>query len=207
MHIGFLGAGSVASTLGGRLLALGHDVAYGVRRPSDDKYASLLESGARVESLARACETSEVVFLATPWDAAEQALAACGDLSGKVLVDCTNPLEPGLSGLTHGRDDSGGERVAAWAPGANVVKAFNTVGANIMAEPELEDRKAVMYACGDDEPSRRLVVGLSHDLGFETIDAGPLASARLLEPFALLWISSAYRFGLGRDFAFSLVRR
>jgi predicted dinucleotide-binding enzyme len=97
--------------------------------------------------------------------------------------------------------------VARRAAGAHVVKAFNTIGFNIMADPQLETRRAVHFICGDDDGSKAVARELSDALGFETVDAGPLASARLLENFALLWIAAAYRMGIGREFAFSLIRR
>jgi hypothetical protein len=203
MKIAIIGAGNVGGALGRRWHEAGHDVTFGVREPSSEKYKDL---EGKMEGIEAAVRGAEIVVLATPWDAAEDAVRTCGDLSGKVLVDCTNPLRPNLAGLTHGHDDSGGEQVARWATGAKVVKAFNTVGFNIMENPRLEDRRAVLFVCGD-EDGKAAVRLLSDALGFETVDAGPLERARILEPFALLWITAAYRMGLGRDFAFSLIRR
>ena len=112
-----------------------------------------------------------------------------------------------LSGLTVGPGDSAGEQVQRWAKGARVVKAFNTVGFNIMANPNLEGRRAVMYLAGDDPEACKRVIELAEEIGFEALEAGNLQGARLLEPFALLWIASAYKFGFGRDFAFSVIRK
>lgn len=206
MRIAMIGAGGVGSTLGRRWAGAGHDVTFGVRAPDDPKYKALRDAGLRLAGVSEAAGEADVVVLATPWPATRDAIGQCGDLSGKVIVDCTNPLKAGLAGLTHTGDDSGAEQVARWAEGASVVKAFNTVGYNIMADPELEGRRAVMFICGDEE-GKRAVHELSDNLGFETIDAGHLEAARLLEPFALLWISAAYNMGLGREFAFSLIRR
>jgi predicted dinucleotide-binding enzyme len=206
MRIAVIGAGNVGATLGRRWAGTGHEVTFGVRDPAAPKHR-VLTGQARVAGVAAAAAGADIVVLATPWSATEAAIGSAGDLGGKILVDCTNPLKPDLSGLTHGHETSGGEQVARWAPGARVVKAFNTVGFNIMANPELQGRRAVMYVASDDAQARRIVAQLADDLGFESVEAGGLASARLLEPFALLWISSAYRFGLGREFAFSLVRR
>jgi predicted dinucleotide-binding enzyme len=206
MRIAVIGAGNVGATLGQRWAGKGHEVTFGVRDPAAPKHEALTAK-ARVAGVAAATAGADIVVLATPWSATEAAIGSAGDLGGKILVDCTNPLKPDLSGLTHGHDTSGGEQVARWAPGAKVVKAFNTVGFNIMANPELDGRRAVMYVAGDDAGARRTVARLAEELGFESVEAGGLASARLLEPFALLWISSAYRFGLGREFAFALVRR
>ena len=142
-----------------------------------------------------------------PWPATRAALAAAGDLSGKILFDATNPLLPRLDGLEFGNSTSGAERVAAWAPGAKVVKAFNTVGFNIMANPRFHDGGALMFFCGDDASAKQAARALAVELGFEPMDAGPLARARLLEPFALLWITLAFTPAHGREFAFQLLKR
>src|SRR5262249_23186695 len=148
---------------------------------------------------------AEVVVLATPWDGAEQAVRAAGDLAGKILIDCTNPVGPGLS---HAAPPSGAEHVARWAPGARLVKAFNTVGYNVMEQPRFGDRAADAYLCGDDAAAKHTVAELARELGFEAVDCGPLAKAALLEALALLWISLA-RQGprSAREIAFSLLRR
>jgi predicted dinucleotide-binding enzyme len=91
--------------------------------------------------------------------------------------------------------------------GAKVVKAFNTVGFNIMANPAFGADRPVMFYCGDDAAAKQTVRPLVEQLGFEAVDAGPLSQARVLEPFALLWISLAYAQGQGRDIAFKLLRR
>ncbi len=208
MKIGIIGAGNVGTALGSGWARGDHEVRYGVRNPDDPKYATLAaEAGGAAGPIPEVVDPADVVVLATPWNATEAAISAAGRLSGKIVVDCTNPLLPDLSGLTHHGDDSGGEQVARWASGARVVKAFNTVGYNVMIDPEMEGRRAVMYVAGDDDTARRTVAGLATDLGFEAIEAGGIASSRLLESFALLWISGAYRFGLGRDYALSIIRR
>jgi len=123
------------------------------------------------------------------------------------VLDCTNPLKPDLSGLTSEPGSSGGEQVTSWIPEAKVFKVFNTTGFNIMADPVLQGRKALMLVAGDDEQGKRTVLGLVEDIGFEAVDFGGLEGARLLEPFALTWIKLAYQHGQGRDFAFGLLRR
>jgi len=198
MRIAIIGTGNVGTALGEVWTKAGHEVKYGSRRPDPD--------AGRV-SIAEAAAFGEVVVLANPWPALEETLHACGDLSGKTVVDCTNPLRPNLSGLELGTDTSAAEKVAKLAPGSNVVKAFNTVGANIMSNSHFPQGKAVMFYCGDNELSKRTVHELAAAAGFEPIDAGPLTQARVLEPFAMLWISLAYGQGLGREFAFQLMRR
>lgn len=199
MKIAMIGAGNVGKALGERWSAAGHDVTYGVRQPDPANSGE-----ADVRSAAGA---AEVVVLATPWPAVEDAIRACGDLSGKVLIDCTNPLLPGLAGLERGTDTSGAEKVAALAAGAKVVKAFNTVGFNVMADPFFQGRAASLLYCGEDSDAKGMVRELALACGFEPLDVGPLKQARLLEPFALLWISMALQHGYGREIAFSLMRR
>ena len=208
MRIGIIGAGSVGGALGRGWARAGHEVLYGVRNAADPKVVKLTEeTGAKAGTVAEAAAFGEVVVLATPWDATEDAIRQAGDLQGKILFDCTNPLAPQLSGLTHKDDTSGGEQVAAWASGARVVKIFNTTGANNMANPRYSEGAATMFYCGDDAEAKAAGRQLAADLGFDPVDAGSLSQARLLEPLALLWIRLAYVQGLGREFAFRLMRR
>jgi hypothetical protein len=162
---------------------------------------------AHAAPVSEAARASEVVLLATPWPATRDAIAAAGDLSGKILIDATNPLLPRLDGLEVGTNTSGGEQVAGWARGAIVVKAFNTLGFNIMANPQFDGGSAILFYCGDDSLAKQAVHGLAQELGFDPRDAGPLTRARLLEPFALLWISLAFTPGHGREFAFQHLTR
>ena len=209
MKIAIIGAGNVGGTLGKRWAAAGHDILFGVRDPAREKYQSLVsQTGGRavLASNADAARAAQVIVLATPWSTTEGALADCGALAGKIVVDATNPLGADLN-LAMGLTDSGGEQVARWATGALVVKAFNSTGFNVMDDPVLDGRHAAMFVAGDDAAAKGVVLDLASAIGFEAIDAGPLKIARLLEPMAVLWIHCAYRQGLTRDYAFSLIRR
>jgi predicted dinucleotide-binding enzyme len=208
MKIGIVGAGNVGATLGRRFAAVGHEVAFGTRRPESPEMQELGKiAGARVTSNEEAARSSEVVVLATPWPATEAAVRGLGDLTGKILLDCTNPLKPDLSGLEVGTTSSGGEMVAGWAAGARVVKIFNTIGFNIMDNPAFPDRAATVFYCGDDAEAKGVARELAAGIGFEPVDAGPLRQSRTLEPLALLWISLAYVAGQGREIALQLIRR
>jgi len=116
MKIAIIGAGNVGRALGGAWRT-DHDITYGVRSPDDAKYADLDAATATNDAAAAA---SDVVVLCTPWQGTEDAVKACGDLSDKVLIDCTNPLTPDFTALEIGHTTSGAEQVAAWAPGARV---------------------------------------------------------------------------------------
>ena len=210
MKIAIIGAGNVGGTLGTRWARAGHDVIFGSRDPNKGDVKELLAKAgptAKAATPAEAARASEILLLSTPWPADQDAIQGLGDLSGKVLIDATNPLLPGLAGLELGTSTSAGEKVAGWAPGAKVVKSFNTVGFNIMAETSFGADKPVMFYCGDDAGAKQKVAQLANALGFEAVDAGPLKQARVLEPFAMMWISLANQYGLGRDIAFKLLRR
>ena len=207
MKIGIVGSGNVGATLGRRFAEAGHTVVFGTRRPDSPEMRELAKiPGASVAANTEAARASDIIVLATPWPATEEALRGLGDLSGKILFDCVNPLKPKLDGLDLGTTTSAGERVAEWAPGARVVKIFNTIGYNIMANPAFPAGPATLFYCGDDATAKKTAQDLAAQLGFDPIDAGPLTQARLLEPFALLWISLAFG-GQGRDIAFHLMKR
>jgi predicted dinucleotide-binding enzyme len=205
-RIAILGTGRVGSALAGGWLKAGHSVALGTRDPHGEKAQALLSRlpAAAVTTIPRAVATADIVVLATPWSGAQAALEAAGDLAGKVLIDCTNSIGP--AGLTVGPDTSGAEQVASWAPGARVAKAFNTVGAEVMADTRYAAGRPALLLCADDAGARQAAAELAVDLGFEPVDCGPLRLARSLEHMALLWVTLA-RGGLGRHFAWSLLRR
>jgi 8-hydroxy-5-deazaflavin:NADPH oxidoreductase len=204
MKIAIVGAGNVGKALGKAWEKRGHNVIYGVRNPGDAKYDEL--KTARVADAAR---PADAILLATPWDATEAALNSAGNLADKLILDATNPLSMGPQGmgLAVGHTTSGGEMVAAWAKGAAVFKTLNTTGFNNMEDTAGYAQKPVMFFAGDDQGQRATVAALLSDLGFAPVDAGPLSNARLLEPYALLWIDLALQRGQGRDFAFALMKR
>lgn len=203
MKITIIGAGNVGRTLGAAAQRHGHAVTYLVRDPKGS--GELTATGATVTK-GPVPRDADLVLLATPAAANAAALTAAGDLTGLVLVDCTNPLAPDLS-LAVGYTDSGGEQTARLARGARVVKAFNTIGFPVMAAPVIDGRGAFLPVVGDDADAKARVIGFARGLGFDAVDAGPLAAARLTEPFAALWISLAFQAGYGPDFAFAVVTR
>lgn len=209
MRITVIGTGNVGATLGKGWSQAGHDITFGTRDPSSDKVGRLLGAiGPQARAVARneSVQNAEVVVLAVPWPAAQEVLRELGPLDGRVLLDCTNPLTRSLS-LEVGHTTSGGEQVAAWAGAARVVKIFNTTGSENMAAPRFSEQAATMFYAGDDAEAKQIAAQLARDLGFEAIDAGPLANARLLEPLAALWIYLAHPGGQGRRIAFKLLRR
>ena len=144
--------------------------------------------------------------MATPWSVAESLVTTLQEeLAGKILVDATNPIAPDFSGLLFGHKDSGGQVVARLAPGAKVVKGFNTVGFNIMADPSINGEPATLLLAGDDLQAKETVAILAKRIGFAPVDIGPISNASLVEASAWLWISLSQK--IGRDFAFILTKR
>lgn len=210
MKIGIIGSGSVGGTLGTRWAQGGHRVIFSAADSGSQKMKDLVAragSNASAASVADAAAASDVILLATPWGAHESAIANAGDLNGKILIDATNPLLSDLSALSIGTSTSAGEKVALLAQGAKVVKAFNTIGYNIMANPQFGPERAMMAYCGDDVGAKGVVKQLATELGFDALDAGWLTQARVLEPFALFWISLAYPVGYGTEIAFKFLKR
>ena len=207
MDIAVLGAGNVGGGIGRAWAKAGHRVVFGVPDPADPKAQSATgDTTATVSTVADAAAGAEVILLATPWPVARDALQAAGDLSGKIVIDATNPLTPDFSWLEDGYTVSGAERVAGWAPGAAVFKAFNQTGAENLADPSVYATRPVLFVCGDDAARKPEIMHLVADVGFEPIDAGPLRAARLIEPYGMLWITLAHAQGLGRKFAFTIQR-
>jgi len=207
MRIAMIGAGNVGSALGRAWQESGEDVIFGVPNPADPKYRAL--PGERLRVPAEAAGRAEIIVLATPWPATEAAVKGLGDLSGKIVIDCTNPLTMGSSGLelALGHTTSGGEQVASWAPAASVFKTLNQIGADNMDKASNFPVRPVMFIAGDDEAKKPVVVALVAKLGFEPLDAGPLRIARLLEPYGMLWIDQALNRGRGQSFAFAVINR
>ena len=209
MKIGVIGAGNVGGTLGTRWAHGGHEVVFSSREPDSARLQQLIARAgatARAASVAETAAASDVIVVATPWQATKEILAEAGDLYPKVVIDATNPLLPDLSGLALGTTTSAAEQIASWAPGGRVVKAFNTIGYPVMADPVVQGEKTVMFYCSDDVRAKKVAAQLATELGFDARDAGPLSQARLLEPMALLWISLAFKQGYGRHWGFKVLK-
>jgi predicted dinucleotide-binding enzyme len=210
MKIGIIGAGNVGAALGARWSSTGHEVMFGVRDLNGERVQSAIAAAdgkPTAGSVAEAAAFGDLVVLATPFDGTEDAIGAAGDLSGKIVMDASNPLKADTPGLQIGFSESAGERVAAAASGARVVKAFNTTGSGNMADPAYSDGAPTMFICGDDEEAKSTIMGLAEEIGFDPVDAGGIQSSRFLEPLAMLWISLAYGLGNGPNIAFRLMRR
>jgi 8-hydroxy-5-deazaflavin:NADPH oxidoreductase len=209
-EIAIIGVGNVGAALGRRLCASGARVRFGVR-PGKDVSELLAACGpnASAELPDAAAGAARVVFLAVPGSAAVQAASELGDLSGKVLVDCNNPLRWDAGPVwTPPPEGSLAQAIQKAQPGARVVKGFNVFGAEFHADPKLSDGAAVdVFLASDDADAKQQVAGIGERAGFAMVDAGPLRNASVLENVAMLWIHLATVGGKGRSFGFKLLSR
>ncbi len=208
MHIAIIGTGDVGASLARGFAGTGHKLTLGTRRPADTEIAALVtEVSATAKSPSEAASAADVVILALPWQAAENAIKALGDLTGKTIIDCMNPLGmvDGALGLVLGHTTSGGEIVQDWLPGAHVVKTLNQIGAEMMANARSLAHPPVMFVAGNNDSAKATASALVADLGFDPHDAGDITKSRLLEPFAMTWINQTLFRGKGRDWGFAAV--
>jgi hypothetical protein len=211
MTIAFIGCGNVGAPLADHLQRIGHQVTLAADDPSSESVRKALarNGGLRAAPTKDAVRGADVVFLATPFQANGSILTAiAGDLSGKVLIDCTNPVGPGLS---HGLKSagSGSEMVQALAPGARVVKAFSIYGFENFennAYPAF-NVKPVMMFCGNDASAKTAAAGLIGELGWEPLDVGGLEQALHLEHMTLLWVRMVRVKGHSPDLVWAALRR
>lgn len=181
-----IGTGNVGAALGRRFAEQGHTVVYGSRTPEAADVAELVRvtgHGAVALAPAAAAARGHVVVIAVPWTAAEDVVRGLGNLSGKILVDPTNPRVMAADGFADypALSDSNAERMARLAPQAQVVKAFSTLGAETMLDPSLAQGPVTIPVVGDDRAAKALVAGLARDIGLEAVDVGPLRHARIIE--------------------------
>jgi 8-hydroxy-5-deazaflavin:NADPH oxidoreductase len=194
--IAIIGTGSVAETLGMRWAQAGHTIVYGSRTPDDERVVTLLErtgNGARATTQEEAVRSADIVLLAVPGTVGAEVAGSIGDLAGKILIDPTNTLTFADGYFVSPTDPrvSLAERIQEAAPGAVVVKAFNTTSVQVMENPGVAGGPVTIPLSGDDAAAKERVAGLVSDLGLEPLDVGPLASARFLEEMLRLYI--AYR--------------
>jgi NADPH-dependent F420 reductase len=210
MEIAIIGAGDVGGTLGRLWAKKGHQIMFGVRNLQSHNVLNLIRSidaGVKVGSIGEAASFADVIVLAIPWMAVEETIKSAGDLSGKILIDPTNPIKADLTGLMIESSTSAAEEIAKWAKDSKVVKAFNSIGAKTLDNLQFGLVRADAFICGDDFKSKTVVKKLATEIGFDTVDAGPLINARVLEYMALLWIHLAYNQQMGPNIAFKLLTR
>ena len=203
MKIGILGTGEVGQSLARGFLGLGHEVMIGSREAGGEKLAKALAAvggGARGGTFAEAAAFGELVALCCLGVAIESVLGLAGanNLEGKVLIDATNPLDfsrgfpPRLAALA---DGSAGQLVQRLAPGARVVKAFNTAGNHTYVNPTYPGGPPDMFICGNDDSAKATVADLCKRLGWGTVDVGGIESSHYLEAMCIVWVLHGARSG------------
>lgn len=209
-HYTVLGAGRLGGTLAKRLASLGHDIHVIVPKPEDAKYQELAAlDGISIGSAGTESISGDLTFIATPWEATEEALRKLNLTEGQIIVDCTNPVSYGATGMTLAIDanTSAAELIKRWLPTAKVVKTLNQVGSDILSDPTALSPTPMMGIACDDDDAKSTVSTLLADIGFNAFDAGGLSNARLLEAFALLWMTQAFASGDPGGFAFGKATR
>lgn len=210
MNISTIGTGRMAVGLGKLWAEAGHDVFLGSRtlergRQAAGDLAAAIGADIHGGTHAEAVAAGDVILLAIPFSAAVMTVGRLR-LRGKIVIDLTNVVSPDGLPAT-GAETSAAEQIAAAAPSAKVVKAFNGIYYQALENPVYGGKAADVFFCGDDVAAKEIVEGLIADTGFNPVDVGPLAYARMLEPLAVLWNRLAFDQGFGTHFAFKLIRR
>lgn len=209
MNITLIGAGNMGAGFAKQLSAAGHQVRVTARDLAKAEALAAAYPGVTAVDAANALGDSEVVIVATGYADAVPALQALGSLDDRIVIDITNPLTADYMGLTLGYETSAAEEIAKALPGAQVVKAFNTVLAQVLVEgPAFAEGQTVpVFYASDSERAKHTVHALAESMGFQAIDAGGLKNARYLEPVAGLNIFFAYGAGHGTQIAPTWIRR
>jgi 8-hydroxy-5-deazaflavin:NADPH oxidoreductase len=205
MNVTIIGTGNMARGIGRRLVEGGHDVSVLGKEGADAEavVGDLGGDGSATAGRSGDPIADEVIVLAVYYPDARAAVEQYrDDLSGKVVVDITNPVNETFDGLVTPPDGSAAQELAAIAPGARVVKAFNTTFAGTLGEGRVEDRPLGVFLAGDDQEAKDAVAGLVQDGGLRPIDVGPLKRARELEAVGLLHMT--VQDSLGTNFASAL---
>lgn len=203
MKITLVGAGNMGAAFTKQLARAGHSVRITARDLDKAQELATAHPGAIAIAAADALGDSDVVVLATFYGDAVPALRALGSLSGKLVIDITNPVTADFMSLAIGHDTSAAEEIAKAFPEATVVKAFNTLFAQVLTDGPAFASGAVapVFYASDSEPAKQTVQELIESLGFKPIDSGSLRNARYLEPLGALNIYFGYGAGLGTGIA------
>jgi len=211
MRIGVLGSGLMGGKLGTLFARAGHEVVFSYAR-SEQKLKRLAreaQGSARAGTPGDAAREADALLLAVHWSRVNDVLKQAGDLSGKVIVTCSLPMNADDTGLVIAHTSSGAEELAKRVPKARVVSAFGTVPSEVLFgvfEARRKTRRPSLVYCGDDARSKEAAAGLIRDVGFDPVDAGPLRIARYTEPFTLLIAQLAYEGDGGPELAYRFER-
>jgi len=210
VKVGILGSGLMGGKLGTIFARAGHEVvfSYARSRKKLEKLARETGKRARAGTPREAAEDADALLLAVHWSRVEDVLGQAGDLSGKVVLTCSLPMNADDTALVIAHTSSGAEALAQRIPKARVVSAFNTVPSEVLFDVferrKRKERPSLVY-CGDDAKSKKVAASLIRDVGFDPVDVGPLSTARYTEPFALLVARIAYEGEGGPEIAYRFV--
>lgn len=212
MRIGILGSGLMGGTLGTVFARAGHQVVFSYAR-SESKLKRLARevgSDARAGTPRDAAVGADALLLAVHWSRVDDVLGKAGDVSGKVIITCSLPMNDADTDLVIAHTGSGAEELARKVPNARLVSAFGTVPSEVFvgvfdARRRKRTRPSLLY-CADDQDAKDVTAGLIRDVGFDPVDAGPLRIARYLEPFTLAVAQIAYEGEGGPEVAYRFER-
>lgn len=211
MKVGILGTGDVGKAIGNGFVALGHEVMMGAREAGNEKAKAWVQTTGgkgRNGTFADAAKFGEIIALCTLGTVSEDLVRGLsGSLSGKTLWDTTNPLDfsTGAPRLAIAGHDSLGERIQKAAPGAKVVKVFNTVGNALMFKPKLAGGPPTMFIAGNDDATKKQTATMLKDWGWDSADIGNIEGSRYLEAMCMAWVHYAIKNG-GWTHAFKLLK-
>ena len=211
MRIGILGSGLMGGKLGTLFARAGHVVVFSYARRQDklEKLARDAQGNARAGTPRKAAQEADALLLAVHWSRMEDVLHQAGDLSGKVILSCSLPMNTENTALVVAHTSSGAEELVKMIPKARVVSAFNTIPSEVLFgvyEARRKSSRPSLVYCGDDESGKAVAAGLIRDVGFDPVDAGRLRMARYTEPFALLVAQLAYEGDEGPELAYRFER-
>ena len=211
MRVGILGSGLMGGKLGTLFARAGHEVVFSYARSARklERLARQAPRLAHAGTPAEAARDADAVLLAVHWSRVDQVLKQAGDLSGKVIVSCSLPMNKSDTALVIGQRSSGAEELAKRARTARVVAAFGTVPSEVLFsvfEARRKSRRPSLVYCGDDRDAKELAATLIRDVGFDPVDVGPLRIARYTEPFTLLIAQLAYESGAAPELAYRFER-
>lgn len=202
MKVAIIGTGNMGAGLASALAAAGHEVSIGARDlPKAAALADKVGNGAVGGGIAAAAKLADLVVLALPFGAAADAIRQAEGLAGKVVVDISNPISADFKELVIGLTTSAAEEVQRLAPQARVVKAFNTIFAQLLAPEARQGARLQVFVAGDDAAAKAAVAELAKSLGFEPVEAGPLSNSRFIEPIGEMNIHFGYFLGRGPSVA------
>lgn len=211
MRVGILGSGLMGGKLRTIFARAGHEVVFSYARSMGKlkRLARDAQGKARAGIPSEAVKEADAVLLAVHWSRINDVLKQAGDLSGKVVVSCSLPMDAGNTRLVVGHTSSGSEELAKKAKRAKIVSTFNTVPSEVLFNVFEARRKAAkpsLVYCGDDSNGKKIAAELIRDVGFDPVDAGPLRIARYIEPFCLLVAQLAYEGKGGPELAYRFER-